>query len=259
MQTGSFVKIRFHEKVASTGRVADTNIEEIARDAGMFDAEEEHRYRPLAVVVGSGRPTKGVDEQLLQMEVGEKREFVVPPQKAYGQRNPKLMDMVQLSYLRKQGVNPVRGIPIRTRRGIAIVRSITGGRVILDYNHPLAGQAMSYAVEIVEKAEEPEKKVRWLLGLRLPGIEPESHVIEIGGDRARIEVNTGDLSPAAEEQLRTIIQQDISRSIPEIREVAFGPEEEPEGEEAIARQEDGAEPGREEGQAGKEQDQGTKL
>jgi FKBP-type peptidyl-prolyl cis-trans isomerase 2 len=245
LERGSFVKIRFHERAVTTGRITDTNIEEVARDAGIFDAEEADRYRPLALVVGSGRPTKGVDEQLFDMEVGESREFVVPPAKAYGRRDPKLVNMVQLSYLRKRGINPVRGLPVRTRRGIAIIRSTAGGRVILDYNHPLAGQSMSYNVEIVEKAEDPETKIRWLLGLLLRGIDPESHIVEVQGERARLDLNTADLSPAAEEQLRALVRRDISENLPEITEVVFGPEEgtEEEGESPQAGGAEVAEPG----------------
>lgn len=235
MEKGSFVKINYIEKVDITGKVTDTNIESVAREAQILNTDDQFRYRPLPIIVGSGRPTKGVDEELLRMKVGEEKDFQVPPEKAYGPRDPKLLDMVPQSFFKKQGITPLRGLPVRTRRGFAIVRSTTGGRIRLDYNHPLAGQRINYHIEVTEEARDPETKLRWIIEMRLPNIDSESHIIEVEDGKARIELNTGDLTPEAVEQLRSMIKQDASRHVQEVTEVVFGSAEEvEEGETPIS-------------------------
>ncbi len=241
MEKGSIVKINYVERIKTTGKVTDTNIESMAKEAGILDSENPSRYRPTPTVVGSGKPIKGVDEALLGMQVGERKRFEVPPEKAYGPRNPKLMDHVPMSSFLKEGIRPVRGLPVRTRRGLAIVRSTTGGRVLLDFNHPLAGQTLDYEVEVAGVAKDLETKVRWLIETRLPGIDSESHLIEISGNKAVVELNSQGLSKPVLERLQSVIRNEILANIPEISEVAFGPVEVPAT--ATAAEESGAEAG----------------
>jgi len=225
LEKGSIIKINYVERVKTTGRLTETTIESVAKDAGIFDSDNPSRYRPIPTVVGSGKPTKGIDEALLGMQVGEKKRLEVPPEKAFGPRNPKLMDHVPMSSFIKQGVRPVRGLPVRTRRGLAIVRSTTGGRIMLDYNHPLAGQTLDCDVEVSGLAKDLETKIRWLIEMRLPGIPSESHLIQISGNKLVVELNSGELSKQILERLQPIVRQEILDHIPEVTEVSFGPVE----------------------------------
>jgi len=236
LQKGDFIRINYVEKASLTGRVTDTNIEAEAKSAGIFDSERPNKYRPLPVIVGSGMPNRGIDDELGEMADGESRDFEVAPEKAYGTRDPKLINLVPLSFFKKQGINPVRGLPVRTRRGIAIVRSAMGGRIRLDYNHPLAGQNMSYHLEVIGRAEDPETKLRWLIEMTLPGIDSDSHIIEVRDGIAAVELNRGDLRPETVERLREILTKQVEDNIPEIISVKFGPieTEEPAEEEEPA-------------------------
>lgn len=245
MDQGTFVRINYSERVLVTGRVADTNIESVAREAGIYHDEEPLRYTPTPVIVGLGKPIQGVDEEIAGMEVGESRDFEVPAAKAYGPRDSKLLKMMPVNFFRKQGITPVRGLPVRTRRGIGIVRSTSGGRVVLDYNHPLAGQTMEYHVEILDQAADLETKVRWLLQMRVPEVDPESHAIEIGESKVRIYMNIGDAPETARAVLEKLVEKDITERVDGVDEVAFGPEEvteaEVEGEENLGGEDGHAE------------------
>ncbi len=232
------MKINYVEKVEITDRVTDTNIEGVARDADIYSPEDALRYRPLPIIVGSHRPTEGLDDALLDIQVGDERDFQVPPEKAYGTRDPKLVDRVPLGFLRRQGITPVRGLPIRTRKGLAIIRSITGGRVRLDYNHPLAGRVLAYHVEVAEEAKNPETKLRWLIEMRLPGIDSDSHIVEVDEGKASVELNVGDLSVEDVGQLRSLLERDVSQHLPEVTQIIFGPPEEGERESGEASDEE---------------------
>ncbi len=247
MERGRIIKINYVERLKSTGRITDTNVESVAREAGIHDPEESSRYRPLPTIVGSGRPVKGVDEALHSLIVGEGIDLQVPPEKGYGARDPKLVDQVSASYFRRQRINPVRGLPIRTRRGIAIVRSTTGGRVWLDYNHPLAGQTLQYRVEVVDEAKDPESKIRWLAEMHLPGIDPEAHVVEIQGSKAVVELNYGELPVPAIKDLNTLLREEVSNYVPEVTDLVFGTEQpsetvEPPKTETESKADEGAKP-----------------
>lgn len=225
MDKGSIIKINYVERVKTTGKVTETNIESVAKEAGIYDSDNPSRYRPTPTVVGSGRPTKGVDEALLGMQVGDRKRLQVPPEKAFGPRNPKLMDHAPMSSFIKQGIRPVRGLPVRTRRGLAIVRSTTGGRILLDFNHPLAGQTLDYDVEVTGLARDLETKIRWVIEMRLPGIDSESHLIELSGNKLVVELNSGGLSKPVLERLQPVIKRSILENVPEVAEVSFGPVE----------------------------------
>lgn len=106
---------------------------------------------PLACVEGTGQIIEGLEESLRQMTAGEKRQVVVPPERGYGLREADLVQKVPKARLPvadlKVGeqfqTGPDRQAPVVT------VVAIEGDEVLLDANHPLAGQALHFEVELV--------------------------------------------------------------------------------------------------------------
>jgi FKBP-type peptidyl-prolyl cis-trans isomerase SlyD len=107
---------------------------------------------PTPFVEGTGQIIEGLEEQLLQMAAGEKRQVVVPAEKAYGMPDPELVQKVPRARLPvaelKVGdqfqTGPDRHAPVVT------VMAIEGDEVLLDANHPLAGQELHFEAEVVE-------------------------------------------------------------------------------------------------------------
>ena len=106
---------------------------------------------PMPFVEGAGQIIEGLEEQLLQMVMGEKRVVVVPPERAYGLREEELIQKVPKARLPAGEMQvgdqfqtgPDRHAPVVT------VRAIEGDDVLLDANHPLAGQSLQFDVELV--------------------------------------------------------------------------------------------------------------
>lgn len=106
---------------------------------------------PLSCVEGAGQIIEGLEEPLLQMKAGESRHVVVPPERAYGLREDTLVQKVPRSRLPvadlKVGdqfqTGPDRQAPVVT------VVAIEGDEVLLDANHPLAGEELHFEVEVV--------------------------------------------------------------------------------------------------------------
>lgn len=121
------------------------------RDAGGRMLDTSRGGEPMPFLEGSGQIIDGLEEPLLQMAAGEKRTVVVPPERAYGLREAELVQKVPRANLPVGDVRvgdqfqtgPDRQAPVVT------VVAIEGDQVMLDANHPLAGQELHFEVELV--------------------------------------------------------------------------------------------------------------
>jgi len=136
-KNGDKVKVHYHGKL--------TNGETFDSSAGR---------EPLEFEIGSGSVIKGFDEGVSGMKVGEKKTINIPVDEAYGERSedmliefpkdrfPKDMEIkegMQLMMSNGTGQN----IPV-------IVTEVKDDDVILDANHPLAGEELIFDIELVE-------------------------------------------------------------------------------------------------------------
>ena len=183
VQKGDVIRLHYTGKVKETGEIFDTTFEEVAKEAGIYN--EKGIYGPVPIAVGAGHVLSGLDEQLEGLEVGKKYEIIVPPEKGFGKRDPKLIKTFTLGQFRRQGIYPFPGMPIEieTESGRKLkgrVLTVSGGRVRVDFNHPYAGKHLVYEVEVLEKIEDPIEKVKALIELRMPNVDKEKVIIEVG-------------------------------------------------------------------------------
>jgi FKBP-type peptidyl-prolyl cis-trans isomerase SlyD len=109
--------------------------------------------QPMPFLEGAGQIIEGLEEQLRQMAVGEKRTVIVPPERAYGVREAGLVQRVPRHRLPVAEVKagdrfqtgPDRHAPVVT------VVAVEGEEILLDANHPLAGQELHFDVELVTR------------------------------------------------------------------------------------------------------------
>lgn len=184
LQNGDFVKINYIGKFKESGRVFDTTIEKVAKENKIYD--EKINFKAAPIVIGAGHVIKGLDEALIGTEVGEKKIAAIPPEKGYGGRDPKLVKVVPLKDFKKQGLNPVPGMRIEAEGRIGKVQSVGAGRVRVDFNYELAGKALEYEVNVEEKINKVEEKIRLLLELHFPYANPNDHEIKLENSRAVI-------------------------------------------------------------------------
>lgn len=112
---------------------------------------------PLAVVLGDHRIPRGIEDALFDMEVGERRELVVPSELAYGVYDEKaaqwyLRTAIEDGYSLKKGSILVWTNPEDQSRRPARVTDATKDGVKIDMNHPFAGKTLEYWVELVDLA-----------------------------------------------------------------------------------------------------------
>jgi len=183
---GDFLLVELTGKAVETGEVFDTTDEELAREEGIYT--EDKVYGPRLVVVGEGWVLKGLDDRLTGLKLSEEVEVEIPPEEAFGVRAPENVRMVPFRLLRSKGVSPEIGKQLEIDGRTAIVRSVGAGRVQLDYNHPLAGRKIVYAIKATTRYDGDEEKIRALIGRRFVGIDTEKFKLKKLKKKVRIEI-----------------------------------------------------------------------
>lgn len=179
------IRLHYTGKIKETGEIFDTTYEEVAKEAGIY--REGAIYGPVPIAVGAGHVLKGLDEKLEGLKVGEKCKIELSPEKAFGKRDPKLIKTLTLGQFKRHGVHPFPGLEVEIDGRRARILSVSSGRVRVDFNHPYAGKTVIYEVEVVEKIEDPIEKVKGLIELRLPKIDPSKVQIEVGEKDIKID------------------------------------------------------------------------
>lgn len=125
-------------------------------DGKQFDSTEERG--PMEFKLGEGQVLPGFEEAVKGMEVGEKKNFTLSPEEGYGPRQEDLTVEVEKSEIEKF-VEPQVGqqLELRQQDGgkvLVMVTDIQDDKVTLDANHPLAGEELSFDVELVDIGED---------------------------------------------------------------------------------------------------------
>lgn len=158
IEKGDLVKFEYSAYMKSSGQVVDTTDEEEAKKAGIYDPKKT--YGPAVVTVGENQVLKGVDEMLIGMDENETKEFDVEPEKGFGPRNEDLVRIIPLKQFKHAGINPVPGQVVNIDNTHAVIRAVNSGRVVTDFNHPLAGITLKYKVKVLKDAKTEEDKVK---------------------------------------------------------------------------------------------------
>jgi peptidylprolyl isomerase len=102
------------------------------------------------------------------MEVGKPATSEISPEKAFGPRDPEKVKRVPLKQLLAKEIAPTIGLRVKFNEKMATVRAVGAGRVLLDFNPPLAGKTLVYDVTVQKKLETAEEQVASLIHRRIP-------------------------------------------------------------------------------------------
>jgi peptidylprolyl isomerase len=107
---------------------------------------------PLEFTVGGGQMIEGFDKAVVGMKVGTYREIVIPPVGGYGEYRDDLYQEIYSNNTGAANVSIGDVIPIATEAGLVpgYVTEIGENVIIVDGNHPLAGQTLEFRIELVE-------------------------------------------------------------------------------------------------------------
>lgn len=237
LQKGDFILVDYTAKVKETGEVFDTTIEEVAKKERLY--KEGEIYEPKLVVVGEGWVLKALDESFANMEVGKQSTVEIPPDKAFGPRDPEKVRRVPLRHLTDKGITPTIGMRVEYDGKLATVRAIGAGRILLDFNPPLAGKTLVYEVTVKKKLETVEEKIEALIHRRIPAVEGSKFKFNVKAKTVSIEMPEEAFYIEGIQVAKRGIAVDIQKFFPEINTVKFSETfkvAEPKKEEAPSQQ-----------------------
>jgi peptidylprolyl isomerase len=120
-------------------------------DGTVFDSSRDGD--PLVFTLGAGQVIPGFEEAVNGMEAGETRKTTIPADQAYGEYREDLVFTVERDQL-PGNIAPSVGeqYQMRQQDGSAVVvtvQDVTPAEVTFDANHPLAGQDLTFALELM--------------------------------------------------------------------------------------------------------------
>jgi len=129
-------------------------------DGEVLDSSEGQA--PLSYLTGAGNIIIGLETALVGKAVGDKVDVVVPAEQAYGEVNPEMIQQVPRAAF--QGVDDIEvGMQFNanSEQGelLVVVRAVEEEFVIVDANHPLAGQDLSFAVSVEDVRDATEEEI----------------------------------------------------------------------------------------------------
>ena len=139
VKNGDTVRVHYHGKLT---------------DGTTFDSSEGRE--PLEFSVGGGQVIKGFDDALVDMKVGEKKTVNIPVDQAYGVHNDDMMMEYPLSEF-PPDMHPAVGMELHMSDNQGnvfpvVIAEVLENSVVLDANHPLAGQDLVFEIELVSIA-----------------------------------------------------------------------------------------------------------
>jgi peptidylprolyl isomerase len=218
-EKSDFILIDYVAKVKETGEVFDTTIEDVAKKEKLY--KEGEIYEPKLVTVGEGWVLKALDESLAKIELNKATTIEIPPEKAFGNRDPEKVRLMPLRRLTAKGITPQLGMRVEIDGKLAVIRTIGAGRVQLDFNPPLAGKTIIYDVTVQKKIEANEEKINALIHRRIPVVDITKFTSKIG--KTSIEINVPEEAFYVEglQLAKRGITTDIQKFFPELETIKF--------------------------------------
>ncbi len=207
LKKGDFIEIDFIGKIKENGIVFDVTNEQDAKKYNLYNSNI--KYSPVIICIGENNIVKGLDEFLIGKEIKEYT-IELSSEKAFGKKDPKLMKIVPSNIFKKQKITPFPGLQINFDGVIGTIITAGSGRVIVDFNHPLASKDLIYEIKIKRLVIDTKEK---LSGILKPLSNKEIDI--------KIENNIANVELKINEQFQKPLIDKIKTLIPEIKDVKF--------------------------------------
>ena len=155
-----FIEIEFTGRVKD-GEIFDSNIKE---DLEKLHQGHNHEIeaKPFIFCIGEGMFLKAIEDFLLGKPDKGHYEIELKPEEAFGNRDPKLIQMIPLKVFAQQKTPPSPGAMFNFDGRIGKTLTVSGGRVMVDFNNPLAGKIVDYRINVNRKITDINEKIKAL-------------------------------------------------------------------------------------------------
>ena len=211
-----FVEVEYTGRIKSDGRIFDTTNEKLAEENKI--KTPGMAYGPIIVCLGENNIVEFLDDELADKEIGKKYEKEFRSEEAFGKKDAKLVRVVSMNLFKKQDMAPYPGMQINAEGHFGIVRSISGGRVIVDFNHPLAGRELIYEFRILSKINDAVKQAECIAKFNLL---PNKNLYELKLDGESLNVVVKIDIP---DKIKETFKKKIQKLVPKIKKIEFSTE-----------------------------------
>ncbi len=209
-----FVELEYVGRIKDTDHIFDLTSEELAKEKNLYNPNL--KYGPVVICVGENNIIKGLDIELEGKSIG-KYKIGVSRENGFGKKNPRLIKIVNTNIFLKQNINPFPGLQVNVDEVIGTIRSVSGGRCIIDFNHPLAGRDLEYEVNIIKKVISLNEKMKSLLNFVLY-LRDEDFEINIENDVVNIKLKTTEKLP---DEIKSEFEKRAKELVKELKGVNF--------------------------------------
>ncbi len=221
LQKGDYILLDYTIVLKDENKIVQTTNEEKAKEAGIYSPDQV--YEPRLVILGETKLLEPVEEALLKADVGQELTVEVPPEKGFGQRDPSKIKTVSVREFYRIGKIPRPGDLVEIEGQQARVIEVSSGRVVLDFNHPLAGKTLIVHLKVVKKLDRDEDRIRYLVKQHLPRLQPESIQVSLsnGGSVVEIKLPVDVLLLDGIGLRKAAIVDEIRKRFPNVKKVVF--------------------------------------
>jgi FKBP-type peptidyl-prolyl cis-trans isomerase 2 len=179
-----FIEIEYTGKLKEDGAVFDTTDEKTAKENHLY--REDAEYGPITVCVGEKHILKGIEDFIVGKDIGDYT-IDVKPEDAFGKKNAKLIQMIPARKFTEHNIKPMPGLSVNVDGMVGIIKSASGGRILVDFNHPLSGKELVYEIKVKRIVEDRKEQAMSLLGIIL-SLKKEDAELEIKDSEAKIKI-----------------------------------------------------------------------
>jgi len=197
LKENDFVEIDYVARIKGDG-IFDLTLEDVAKENKIYS--KDYKYKPVIICLGKKDIIKGLDNQLIGKDLGEYK-ITITPEEGFGKKDAKLIKLVPTKEFTKQNIRPMPGMQMNIEGFMGKILSVTGGRTLVDFNHPLAGKDLEYDIEIKRKVTDKKEQLSGFLDILF-----KDYKLEFENDEATIEIKEID-GKAGEELEKEILDR----------------------------------------------------
>jgi len=200
-----FIEIEYTGRIKETNKIFDLTDENLAKKENIYNPKAS--YKPVIICIGNHDIVPGLEDFLIGKKPG-KYKVELKPEQAFGKKDPKLIKIISTNKFNKQEIKPFPGLQVNIDGLIGMIRVVSGGRTIVDFNHPLAGRNIVYEVKVNKIIKTDKEKLESFTKLHL-------------NTEASLENNIAKIKKGLSKELEQEFSKKIKKLIPSVKQVKF--------------------------------------
>lgn len=209
---GDFVEVEYTGRVKEDNFVFDTTSEKVAKDNHIHNPRAH--YGPAVICVGERQLLPGVDKALEGKELGKEYVIDLSPEDGFGKKSAQLLKLIPANAFKKEGIPLQIGMQVEVDGEAGIIRAVSGGRIVVDFNHPLSSKELIYTIKPLKVITDDAEKIKALLSLLL-GLDKSKMEVKVEHGKAVVKML----------KLPDVFQKElikrITELVPSVKDVVF--------------------------------------